>query len=77
MEAPRIKEVKVKTHKTLKIDGFKRVPPTPPLNANALFGRSSLSLTLFMTKLSVPVLSFLDFADTSTMRKYIRFKKSG
>jgi hypothetical protein len=32
-----------------------------------LFGRFSLSLTLFMTKLRVLVLSFPDFADTSTM----------
>jgi hypothetical protein len=55
-----------------------RGPPSP-LNANVLFDKFSLSLTLFMTKLKlkVLVLSFLDFADTSIMYKYIGFKKSG
>jgi hypothetical protein len=48
VEVPKIKEVKGETHKTVKIDGFER---SPPLNANVLFGRFSLSLTLFMTKL--------------------------
>jgi hypothetical protein len=74
VEVPKIKEVKGETHKTVKIDGFER---SPPLNANVLFGRFSLSLTLFMTKLRVLMLSFPDFADTSTMHKYIGFKRSG
>jgi hypothetical protein len=37
----------------------------PPLNANVFFCRLFFNLTLCMTKLRVPILSFPDFADIS------------
>jgi hypothetical protein len=72
VETPKIKEIKGETQKTIKIDGFQRSPP--PFNANVLLGRFSLSLTLFVTKLRVLVLSFPDFVDTSTMHNILDSK---
>jgi hypothetical protein len=74
VEAPRIKEVRVKLRKLSKLMAFRGPIPNLTLNANVLFGRFSLSLTLFMTKLRVLVLSFPDFADTSTMHKILDSK---
>jgi hypothetical protein len=42
---------------------------TPPLDANLLFCRFFLNLTLCMTKLRVLILSFPDFMDISIMLK--------
>ncbi len=41
----------------------------PPLDANVLFSRFFLNLTLCMTKLRVLVLSFPDFTDISDMQR--------
>jgi hypothetical protein len=53
----------MKHRKTIKIDGF--LSFTPPLNADVLFCSFFLNLTLCMTKLRGPVLSFPDFTDIS------------
>ncbi len=50
------KRKKDETQFTTKIDGFLSFTPPPLLNANILFGRYFLILTLCMTKLRVLVL---------------------
>jgi len=62
MKALRKKERQDETQFTTKIDGF--LSFTPPLNANVLFRKFFLNLTLCMTKLSVLV-CFSSYTDNS------------
>jgi hypothetical protein len=62
-EALRKKERQDETQFTTKIDGF--LSFTPPWNANVLFRRFVLNLTLCMTKLRVLVPCFSYFTDNS------------
>jgi len=63
MKALRKKERQDETQFTTKIDGF--LSFTPPLNANVLFRKFFLNLTLCMTKLRVLVLCFAYYTDNS------------
>jgi hypothetical protein len=63
-EALRKKERQDETQFTTKIDGILRFTPRC-LNANVLFCRFVLNLTLCMTKLRVLVLCFSYFTDNS------------
>ncbi len=65
VEVLRKKEGQDETQLTIKIDGFLSI--TPPLNANVLFGRFFLNLTLRMTKLRVLVLYLSSFTDNSIL----------
>jgi hypothetical protein len=64
VEALREKERQDKTQFTTKIDGFLNFTPLA-LNANVLFCRFFLNLTLCMTKLRVLMLCFSYFTDNS------------
>jgi len=59
VEALRKKERQGETQETIKIDSF--LSFAPPKNANVLFCRLFLNLTLCMTKLGLLTLSFSDF----------------